>query len=46
MAGLPHRIRTFPGVDLAFFDQTGRRHDAAQAAGYQAVLAWFGRDLR
>ena len=45
-AGLPHQNRTFPGVDHAFSNPTGPRHDATQAAAYQAVLDWFGRHLR
>lgn len=45
-AGLAHEIRTFPGVNHAFFNDTGTRYDATQAAAaYQAVLDWFGRHL-
>jgi len=45
-ANLPHELRTFPGVDHAFFNDTGPRYDATQAAAaYQAVLDWFGRYL-
>ena len=45
-AGLPNEIRTFPGVDHAFFNDTGPRYNAAQAAAaYRAVLDWFGRYL-
>ena len=45
-AGLVHEIRTFEGVDHAFFNETGPRHDpAAAAVAYQAVLEWFGRHL-
>ncbi len=45
-ANLPHEIRTFPGVDHAFFNDTGPRYNASQAtAAYQAVLDWFGRYL-
>jgi len=45
-AGLTHELRTFPGVNHAFFNDTGPRHDATQAAAaYQAVLDWFGRHL-
>jgi carboxymethylenebutenolidase len=46
-ANLPHEIRTFPGVDHAFMNDTGPRYDATQAAAaYSAVLDWFGRYLR
>ena len=45
-AGLVHEIRSFPGVDHAFFNDTGPRYDPAAATqAYQAVLAWFGRHL-
>ncbi len=45
-AGLTHDLRTFPGVNHAFFNDTGPRYDATQAAAaYQAVLDWFGRHL-
>jgi carboxymethylenebutenolidase len=45
-AGLVHELRTFPGVNHAFFNDTGPRYDATQAAAaYQAVLDWFGRHL-
>ena len=41
-AGLPHQIVTFPGVDHAFFNPTGSRHDpAAAAAAYGRMLTWF-----
>jgi carboxymethylenebutenolidase len=43
-AGLRHQIVTFPGVDHAFFNDTGARYDAAAAAAaYRRVLAWFRR---
>jgi carboxymethylenebutenolidase len=43
-AGLPHRLVTFPGVDHAFFNDTGGRYNRAQAqAAYKQVLAWFKR---
>jgi carboxymethylenebutenolidase len=39
-AGLEHEVRTFPGVDHAFFNDTGSRHDPdAAAQAYDAVLA-------
>ena len=45
-ARLPHEIRTFPGADHAFFNDTGARYNPTQAAAaYQAVLDWFGRHL-
>ena len=45
-AGLVHEIRTFPGVDHAFFNDTGPRYDEPAAKqAYEAVLAWFGRHL-
>jgi carboxymethylenebutenolidase len=46
-AGLTHEMRTFPGVDHAFFNDTGPRYNAAAATeAYQAVLAWFAAHLR
>ena len=45
-AGLTHELRVFPGVDHAFFNDTGARYDAAQAAAaYQATIDWFDRHL-
>jgi carboxymethylenebutenolidase len=45
-AGLTHEVRTFPGVDHAFFNDTGPRYNQAAAGeAYQAVLDWFGRHL-
>ena len=45
-AGLVHEIRVFPGVDHAFFNDTGPRYDAdAAAEAYQAMLDWFGQHL-
>jgi carboxymethylenebutenolidase len=45
-AGLKHQIVTYPGVDHAFFNDTGARYNAATAAqAYKLVLAWFGRHL-
>ncbi len=42
-AGLRHQIVTYPGVDHAFFNPTGSRHDpAAAAAAYRRLLSWFG----
>jgi len=46
-AGLTHEIRTFPGVNHAFFNDTGPRYDATQAdAAYAAVLDWFALHLK
>jgi carboxymethylenebutenolidase len=48
-AKLKHEIVTFPGVDHAFFNDTGPRYNApAAAAAYQRVLRWFARyvDIR
>jgi carboxymethylenebutenolidase len=45
-AGLTHEIRTFDGVNHAFFNDTGGRYDATAAAeAYQAMLAWFDQHL-
>jgi carboxymethylenebutenolidase len=45
-AGLQHQIVTYPGVDHAFFNPTGARHDpAAAAAAYRRMLDWFGTHL-
>lgn len=45
-AGLIHEIRTFPGVDHAFFNPTGRRYDEAAAnQARAAMLAWFDTHL-
>ncbi len=41
-AGLVHELRTFDGVDHAFFNDSGPRYDAAAAAAaYAAMLDWF-----
>ena len=45
-AGLVHDIRVFPGVDHAFFNDTGARYNVEQAAAaYSAMLDWFGQHL-
>jgi len=45
-AGLTHEIRTYPGVDHAFFNDTGPRYHAAQAAAaYTDMLAWLETNL-
>lgn len=45
-AGLTHELVTVPGVDHAFFNDTGARYNQ-EAAGqiYQQVLGWFGAHL-
>ena len=46
-AGLTHEIVTYPGVNHAFFNDTGPRYDQAAAAqAYPKVLDWFGQHLR
>jgi carboxymethylenebutenolidase len=45
-AGLEHELRTFDGVDHAFFNDTGRNYDAdAAAEAYSAMLDWFASHL-
>jgi carboxymethylenebutenolidase len=45
-AGLEHEIKVYPGVDHAFFNDTGARYNADQAAAaYADVLDWLGRYL-
>jgi carboxymethylenebutenolidase len=45
-AGLTHEIKTYPGVDHAFFNDTGGRYDPTQAAAaYADVLAWLRSHL-
>jgi carboxymethylenebutenolidase len=45
-AGLTHELRTFPGVDHAFFNDTGPRYDEAAATeAYRAMLDWFASHL-
>ena len=44
--GLTHELVTVPGVDHAFFNDTGPRYNPAAAATvYQQVLDWFGQYL-
>jgi carboxymethylenebutenolidase len=46
-AGLEHEIKVYPGVDHAFFNDTGGRHDPTQAAAAWAdATAWFETYLR
>lgn len=45
-AGLKHEIVTYPGVNHAFFNDTGQRYaPAAAAQAYQRVLDWFAANL-
>ena len=45
-AGLAYEVRTFPGADHGFFNDTGARYNAPAAAdAYRAVLDWFSRYL-
>jgi carboxymethylenebutenolidase len=45
-AGLTHELVTVPGVDHAFFNDTGARYNQAAAGQiYQQVLGWFGTYL-
>jgi len=45
-AGLTHEIKTYPGVDHAFFNDTGGRYDPTQAAAaYADVLSWLRTHL-
>jgi dienelactone hydrolase len=40
-------LKTYPGVDHAFFNDTGGRYNPTQAAAAWAdVLAWLERHLR
>ncbi len=46
-AKLTHQILTVPGVDHAFFNDTGPRYNKTQAeAVYKTLLEWFGTHLR
>jgi carboxymethylenebutenolidase len=45
-AKLPHEIATFPGVDHAFFNDTGPRYNEQVAnQAYTKVIGWFQRYL-
>lgn len=45
-AGIEHEMKIYPGVDHAFFNDTGPRYNAEQAAAaYADVLDWLGRYL-
>ena len=42
----PRASSVYPGVDHAFFNDTGSRYNEAQATqAYQDMLAWFGQHL-
>jgi carboxymethylenebutenolidase len=46
-AGLTHELVTVPGVDHAFFNDTGPRYNATAAAEvYRRMLDWFAQHLR
>jgi carboxymethylenebutenolidase len=45
-AGLTHEVVTVPGVDHAFFNDTGGRYDAAAATAiYRQLTDWFSQHL-
>ena len=45
-AGLTYEIKTFPGADHGFFNDTSPRYnEAAATEAYQDVLAWFDEHL-
>ncbi len=45
-AGVTHELVTVPGVDHAFFNDTGPRYDREAATDvYRRVLDWFGTHL-
>jgi carboxymethylenebutenolidase len=45
-SGLTHEVVTVPGVNHAFFNDTGARYNAAAAADiYQRLIAWFTTHL-
>jgi carboxymethylenebutenolidase len=45
-AGLEHEMKVYPGVDHAFFNDTGARYNPEQAAAaYADVLDWLARYL-
>jgi carboxymethylenebutenolidase len=45
-AGLVHEVRTFDGVDHAFFNDTGPRYDEVAASeAYALMLDWFDQHL-
>ena len=45
-AGLTYQVKTYEGVDHAFFNNTGPRYDEAAAAdAYNLLLDWFDQYL-
>jgi carboxymethylenebutenolidase len=45
-AGLEYEIKTFPGANHAFFNDTGPNYnEAAATEAYADVLHWFGSHL-
>lgn len=45
-ANLVHELRTFPGVDHAFFNDTGARYNAPAATqAFDAMVAWLQKHL-
>jgi carboxymethylenebutenolidase len=45
-AGLEHTVTVYPGVDHAFFNDTGPRYNPAAAGqAWQATLDWLGRHV-
>jgi carboxymethylenebutenolidase len=45
-AGLSYQVKTYEGVDHAFFNNTGPRYNEAAAAdSYNLMLSWFGQYL-
>jgi carboxymethylenebutenolidase len=45
-AGLTYEVKTYPGVDHAFFNDTGPRYNRAAADdAYALTLSWFGAYL-
>lgn len=46
-ARLTHEVKTYPGVNHAFMNNTGANYNEAQAnAAYSDLVAWFARHLR
>jgi len=46
-ARLTHEVKTYPGVNHAFMNNTGSAYNETQAnAAYQAMIDWFGKYLK
>ena len=46
-ADLTHEVKTFPGADHGFFNDTGTRYnEAAATEAYADVRDWFAQHLR